>query len=182
MRWAMRLLSSHSKVRRLSLDRLCLRLQPRFPRPDLPTQAFENGLRRALREAALEAGRQTKSSRATLKALIADIEADPSEALHDWLLWTVKSGLRDCRSALTRWLAEAPDFNQIEYFQNTSWSGQTAAMAWFENLPKAQRDVLGVIVVAGDCPGSSYFAAELHGAVEDANAAAARLGLACRFR
>lgn len=133
-------------------------------------------------EAALEAGRQTKASRATLKALIADIEADPGEALHDWLLWTGKSGLKDCRSALASWLAEAPDFNQIEYFQNTSWSGQAAAMAWFENLPKAQRDVLGVSVVEGDCPGSSYFAAELHGAVEDANAAAARLGLACRFR
>jgi hypothetical protein len=33
--------------------------------------------------AALEAERQTKSSKATLKALIADIEADPGEALHD---------------------------------------------------------------------------------------------------
>ena len=43
-------------------------------------------------------------------------------------------------------------------------------------------DALGVVIVEGDRPGSSYFAAELRNELADANAAAQRLGLPFRFR
>jgi hypothetical protein len=41
---------------------------------------------------------------------------------------------------------------------------------------------LGIVVVEGDRPGSSYYAAELRGSIDDANAAAAKLELPFRFR
>jgi hypothetical protein len=40
---------------------------------------------------------------------------------------------------------------------------------------------LGVVIVEGDRPGSTYFAAELRQSIPDANRAAARLGLPFRF-
>lgn len=62
------------------------------------------------------------------------------------------------------------------------WSGQIAAMRWFEELPPAQRRELGVRVVDGEMPGSSYCAAELRVELDAANTTAERLALACRFR
>jgi hypothetical protein len=43
-------------------------------------------------------------------------------------------------------------------------------------------DALGVVIVEGDHPGSTYFAAELRGAMKVANAVAEKEGLPFRFR
>ncbi|MBS0177041.1 MAG: hypothetical protein JSR64_23710 [Nitrospira sp.] len=41
-------------------------------------------------------------------------------------------------------------------------------------------DALGIVVIEGDCPGSSYYAAELHTEVEVANRIAAERGWTIR--
>ena len=43
-------------------------------------------------------------------------------------------------------------------------------------------DLLGIVVVEGEHPGSTYYAAELRQPIEAANAAAEALGLPFRFR
>jgi hypothetical protein len=43
-------------------------------------------------------------------------------------------------------------------------------------------DALGVVIIEGDHPGSTYFAAELRGEMKVANAVAEREGLPFRFR
>ena len=42
-------------------------------------------------------------------------------------------------------------------------------------------DDLDIVIVEGETPGSSYFAAELHGDIDDANERAESLGLPIRF-
>jgi hypothetical protein len=42
-------------------------------------------------------------------------------------------------------------------------------------------DDFDIVVVEGDCPGSSYFAAELRMSIEDANDLAEGMGLPIRF-
>ena len=55
-------------------------------------------------------------------------------------------------------------------------------MSFFQEMDGKMLDALGVVIVEGDHPGSTYFAAELRGKMEDANAVAEREGLPFRFR
>ena len=57
----------------------------------------------------------------------------------------------------------------------------TNAYRYFEDHAK-ERDLLGIEIVDGDCPGSSYFAAELHIDVDEANLRARIHKLPYRFR
>jgi hypothetical protein len=55
-------------------------------------------------------------------------------------------------------------------------------MSFFQDMDGKMLDALGVAIVEGDHPGSTYFAAELRGKMEYANAVAEREGLPFRFR
>lgn len=120
--------------------------------------------------------------RRRLNALMDAIEADPLAALRVWLTWRGEAGWNDLREVFARWLAEAPDRDDEAVYTHAGFSAEGAAYRWFSDLPANQREALGVVVVEGDCPGSSYFAAELRAEPAEANLAAARLGLSCRFR
>ena len=67
-------------------------------------------------------------------------------------------------------------------YDEPTWSGQIAAMRWFEDLTPAHRRELDIHIIEGEMPGSSYFAAELFADIDDANATAEQLGLECRFK
>jgi hypothetical protein len=54
-------------------------------------------------------------------------------------------------------------------------------LGFFESLPFETLDALGVEIVEGDHPGSTYIAAELHSTVDEGNEAAQGLGLPIRF-
>ena len=54
-------------------------------------------------------------------------------------------------------------------------------MAYFEDLPNAILKALGVRIVDGDMPGSSYRAAELRKGLDEANQMAELLELDLRF-
>ena len=82
---------------------------------------------------------------------------------------------------IERWLAAPIEWSESDWFPN-DWHGQGKALAFFQGLDGDVLDEVGVVIVEGDCPGSSYFAAELRNELTDANAAAQRLGLPFRFR
>jgi len=54
-------------------------------------------------------------------------------------------------------------------------------MKFFEIMPHKLLGALGVIIIEGEHPGSSYYAAELRGNIDAANAVAARRALPFRF-
>ena len=64
----------------------------------------------------------------------------------------------------------------------TGRSRQARAMAFFNVTAAGVAQELGVEIVEGEHPGSSYFAAELRNDIDDANATAEQLGLPFRFR
>ena len=60
-------------------------------------------------------------------------------------------------------------------------SGQEAALRYFDEMGYAARQTLGVVCIEGECPGSTYFAAELRRPIKEANKAAKAAGLPVRF-
>jgi hypothetical protein len=103
----------------------------------------------------------------------------------DWAGWLALVGdveLERCCGVIQAWLDEPVDWDEMEWFSNSGWSGQSLAMSFFEDLPFDVRNALGVEIVEGDHPGSTYFAAELRNEVEAANREARRLGVPVRFK
>lgn len=101
-----------------------------------------------------------------------------------WRAWVRREGKRDLPrllKAVEDWLDEPIEWGEIDWFPY-DWGGQGNALAFFESLDGETLDALGVEIVMGEHPGSTYYAAELPGSIEEANAVAERLGLPFRFR
>jgi hypothetical protein len=84
-------------------------------------------------------------------------------------------------AAYRQWLDEALDDNDLESLPPL-WGQRGEAKQFFEGLGRTALEVMGVRIVDGDCPGSSYFAARLVGSIDAANAGAESLGFPFRFR
>ena len=54
-------------------------------------------------------------------------------------------------------------------------------MDYFRDMDEESLEQIGVVIVEGDRPGSTYYAAELRGDIREANKAAKRAGLNVRF-
>lgn len=105
----------------------------------------------------------------------------PDDGWKGWVRHEGAEGIGQFRKFVERWLSEPIDWGESEWF-GRDWGGQGQAYRFFQGMDSETCDALGIVIVAGDCPGSSYFAAELHHEIADANAAAERLGLPFRFR
>ncbi len=112
-----------------------------------------------------------------LKALRDEYE----EPWQDWIELEGREGLAKFKELVEDWLAEPIDWMQSEWIPVRS-GAQGAAFGFFEDQPYELLKELGVVIVDGEHPGSSYVAAELRANIEDANAAAERLGLPFRFK
>ena len=106
---------------------------------------------------------------------------DPDDGWQAWVESGGKRGAAGFRKLIREWLAEDVDWSQSDSWPS-GWSGQDRAMSFFQEMDGKMLDALGVVIVEGDHPGSTYFAAELRGKMEDANAVAKRDGLPFRFR
>lgn len=124
------------------------------------------------------------------KALLKKIEAlkecrdENEEPWIDWIDWIElegKSGIAKFNELIEDWLTDPIDWMQSDHFPVRSGL-QGAALGFFEEQEYALLDALGVVIVEGEHPGSSYHAAELRNGIEDANAVAESLGLPLRFR
>jgi len=98
-----------------------------------------------------------------------------------WVRLEGRRNMAGLRKIVADWLAEPIDWDEQEWFPR-DWSGQGAALEFFHRLDRDALYALGVAIVEGDHPGSSYYAAELRNELADANATAQRLGLPFRFR
>ncbi len=131
------------------------------------------GLKRALRP---DLQRRTGAEQLILGCL----RRDPEEGWKKWIEYSGDAALEGFVEAVRDWLDEEIDWNESDYF-DAVWSGQAAAKAYFEDLPLEILRALGVRIVEGDRPGSTYFAAELHKSPEVANLVAETNELDCRF-
>ena len=117
---------------------------------------------------------------AGLERLIAEI-ADEDDGWKALVRRDGKAGIDRYWEFIERWLKEPIDWDEQEWFPR-DWSGQGTALEFFHRLDRDALYALGVAIVEGDHPGSSYYAAELRNELADANATAQRLGLPFRFR
>ena len=84
------------------------------------------------------------------------------------------------RKVVTDWLAEPIDWDEHVWFPDDIGS-MGAAKAFFDSLDFDTLDALGIKIVEGEYPGSTYYAAELRIGIDEANVAAAGLGVPVRF-
>lgn len=129
-------------------------------------------------EAAIDGMPEDSPHRAALRLLqqrLADAADDPGP----WLESLPEDQLDRVRDALAAWLAAPIDWYACEIPMHAGAQGE--ALSWFEDLATDDLEALGVVLVYGEHPGSSYYGAELKGEIDAANEAAARLGLDIRF-
>lgn len=112
-----------------------------------------------------------------LKAL----REDEEDGWQRWIEYSGDAALADFLAIVHDWLAAPVDWSEREHF-NAIATAQEAALFYFYRLPQMIRKALGVDIVEGDCPGSSYEAAELVKDIELANQVAALLELDIVFQ
>ena len=117
------------------------------------------------------------------KALLKLREAlqDEDEGWRDWVLLAGEKGVPRFRDAIEEWLGEPVNWRFSDFWPE-GWSAQGRALSFFRDLDFHATQALNVQIIEGECPGSSYYAAELRCDIADANTAAEKLGLPFRFR
>ena len=100
----------------------------------------------------------------------------------DWLTSCSAEERLELDLVLNERLAQSPDWNGYE--GELLYKGATAqggAYQYFLQRDYDELEALGVVIIEGEHPGSSYFAAELRIPVEEANAIAEENGWMIRF-
>lgn len=116
-----------------------------------------------------------------LAASLAAMPDDPEEGALEWLASLSKKKLVPIIRGVREWLKQAPDWTEEDDYIPQIATGRGAAMAYFQAWPIADLDALGIDIVEGDHPGSTYFAAELRGDIVTANREAIKRGLKVWF-
>jgi hypothetical protein len=78
------------------------------------------------------------------------------------------------------WINDTPDEHDYEVANLSGYSGRGHALRYFRDEFEYY-EAFNVVVVEGECPGSSYFAAELRMDVDEANVLARELDIPIRF-
>lgn len=112
---------------------------------------------------------------------LANALSDPDDGWAEWVLLLGAVGMPRFVSEVDDWLASPIEGNDYPWFPIRS-GAQGHAMAFFESLPNETLDDQGVVIIEGEHPGSSYYAAELRQPIEDANEMAEALELPFRFK
>lgn len=113
----------------------------------------------------------------TLKGYLAEHE----EPRVSWIELEGDAGVLKFKELVKKWLEEPIDWMQSEWFPLRSGT-QGAAFGFFQDQPLELLNKLGVVIVEGEHPGSSYYAAELRNGIDLANQAAESLELPFRFK
>ena len=93
--------------------------------------------------------------------------------------WLNQAPVEELSSVIDHWLAsDLPDLYEMPLHAGPMGE----AYAFFQNQELSTLRRLGILVVEGEHPGSSYYAAELRVPVESANDAAVVMNLPIRFR
>ena len=91
-----------------------------------------------------------------------------------------QSRLAEFMQIIESWLEEPLDWDQMEVWPK-GWNGQDQAVSFFRDYEAELAEALGIKIIEGDHPGSSYVGAELTLSTEDANRIAEEMKLPFRF-
>jgi hypothetical protein len=107
--------------------------------------------------------------------------ADPADGVRQWLDdMTAEVYQKQIVPHIQRWMDASPDWDsEADYLAGET--AREAAMRYFEAMSPDVLDALGVVIIEGEHPGSTYYAAELVRDIDDANRAAKAAGLPVRF-
>lgn len=122
----------------------------------------------------------SSSARKHLERL-ANVLEDPDDGWAAWVIAEDKSGLPRFVRIVEDWLSGEIDGDDVEWIPARS-GAQGKAMTFFESLDNETQKALGVVIIEGEHPGSSYYAAELRQPIGVANTAAEGLALPFRFK
>jgi len=107
---------------------------------------------------------------------------DPDTGWQTWLEVEPEIAMKHMEPEIEKFLDEPPDGDEWEFLPDSA-NAQGAAYLYFRDYEDAEiMEKLGIEIIEGECPGSSYFAAELKIPVEEANRIAKELDLPYRFR
>lgn len=95
-----------------------------------------------------------------------------------WEDWVLLGDLEEHKARVDAWLNEGIDWD----YAPASVGPVGEAYHYFNNFAWSTQEELGVVVIEGEHPGSSYYAAELRVSAEEANQRAERVGLPIRFK
>jgi len=110
-----------------------------------------------------------------------DPESVSQEEVMDWLDLHPED-ISYVSDRITEWL-DSEDLDDFDY-ENAELRGYTpqgAALSYWRDYPDIDPSDLGIVIVEGECPGSSYFAAELRMPIDEANRVAQEKGVPIRF-
>jgi hypothetical protein len=113
-----------------------------------------------------------------------DYDAIDEKVEDDWSVWFNKATGKErdaIDDVIETWLEQEPDWSNESDDIYKSGTAQGAAYDHFLREDCEVMEALGIVIIEGDCPGSSYFAAELHMSPEDANDIAEAHGWQIRF-
>ena len=117
-----------------------------------------------------------------LEESLSELPSDPDSGMSDWVESLSKKNLKPLVRQIRSWLKAPPDWAQEDDYIPQEKTGQGAALEFFQNMENEEIDSLGITIVEGDRPGSSYYAAELSGDIKSANLAAVKNGINVWFK
>ncbi len=116
----------------------------------------------------------------TERLILRALRDDEDDGWQRWIAFSGDTHLEHFKSLVEDWLASDIDWAEEAYF-DAGYSGQDVAKCLLEDLPMRILKALGVVIVDGEYPGSTYSAAQLRKSVGAANEVAELLELDIRF-
>ncbi len=109
-------------------------------------------------------------------------DSDDPQVVKSWIEEMNQVDFSYVVSVIENWLNEEPNWSyECEYFDSCA-DGQRAALDFFRCIDQDCLDQLGIVIVEGEHPGSTYYAAELRADLEEANEIALNESIPVRFR
>ncbi|TVS14942.1 MAG: hypothetical protein EA424_17800 [Planctomycetaceae bacterium] len=143
---------------------------------------FRDDLEANLEEAQGAADGDEEDEIASLESRLDALPEEPEEGAADWVrtLTVAEFTTRVC-PVIAEWFREGPDWHYEDDYLPASGTAQGAALEFFRDMDSDSLEILGIHIVEGDRPGSTYYAAELPDDIEKANHTAAAHGIPVRF-
>jgi hypothetical protein len=117
-----------------------------------------------------------------LKVRLNAMPEEPEEGAESWLLTLTNSEFEEhVVPEIEKWFNSPPNWNWEDDYLPMNSTSQGAALEFFQAMDGEDLDVIGVVIVLGEHPGSTYYAAELEVELDVANKAAVEGGISVRF-
>ncbi len=121
---------------------------------------------------------------ASARKLNAKLDAMPEESengAREWIARVPPAVFRSVARRMSDWFDQPPDWASEEDYIDEHLTAHGAALAYFRDMDASLRNDLKILIVEGEHPGSTYYAAELAQSDDEANRVAEAVGLAIRF-